>query len=162
MFENRLKTGNKSSIAQLVIACRACGHRPRIQIPRVAVYYVCLSICPSVWSSARILWFYVYLYGRPQAFLTGINISRRCTPTMEMNTNTYPVWGSSVAMHLSPKMRSGGPSGVQSSLYVRLYVCPSVCCVIRVDFENESAWSVIARSACGRYIYIYIYMCINK
>ena len=60
-------------------------------------------ICPSVHLSGPLQAFCGFMsvclvvLG---TFWTQINASRRWTPTLEINTNTFPVWVSSIAMYL--------------------------------------------------------------
>ena len=57
----------------------------------------------------------------------------------------FPVWGSSVAMHLSPLWGPKDPCG----FHLSLYVCVSVCPVIHIAFWRSFAQTVIVCSACG-------------
>ena len=64
---------------------------------------------------------YMYIY-------ISIDASRRWTPTLEMYLYKFPVWGPTLRCIYPPNQGTKVPSGVQSSLYV----CPSVCHVVRV------------------------------
>ena len=131
---------------------------------------------------------YVRTSGRPLAFFdfmsvslvfhglfwTGINALRRWNPTLEMNTNIFTVWGSSVVMHLSPKLGTKVPQwGPVEHVCpsVSLFLCLSVCGVICLAFWWSFSWIVefklnqaivfscffINDHWINLYIYIYIY-----
>ena len=67
-----------------------------------------------------------------------------------------PVWGSSVTMHLSPRLGSS-----RACVSVPLSLCMSLYLSVRSPaslFGNQSARPVFVHSACGHYIYSHIYI----
>ena len=77
-------------------------------------------ICPPVYLSIPTWAFCDFMsvclvIRRP--FGTWINSSRHWIPTLEINTNTFPVWGSSIATQLSQHWIPKDPSEVQWHLY---------------------------------------------
>ena len=92
-----------------------------------------------------------------RAYLNGTKPAGGKNPTLEYNISIclfvctfvpgpfaifvivfFPVWGSSVAMYLSPHWGPNNPSGVQLNIYVCLYV-PMVTCA---TFWISYAWPV--------------------
>ena len=81
----------------------------------------------SIRLSTGLLRFYVCLSVLRGPFWTRIKASRHWTPTIEINTNAFPAWGSSVVMHF-PHTGVRRTAVGSSSAYVSvcLYVCISV------------------------------------
>ena len=57
------------------------------------------NVHPSIRFSTGLLWFYVFLSVLHRPFWTRIKASRHRTPRIEINTNAFPAWGTSVVLH---------------------------------------------------------------
>ena len=124
----------------------------------------------------------ISLYGRVRLFLVIIVLARNCAQRMRpqaTGSNTlsgsiihpsvcpvirrpflilylypFPVWGSSVAMRLSPHWGPEDPSGFHSSFYVCIYVSTYICLSVRFSdslFGDQNLRPVIAGSTCGHW-----------
>ena len=97
----------------------------------------------NTWVSVQYVWPYVCLWA------------------FKKKLYQFPVWGSSVAIHLSPHWCLGDPSGVKLILYVYLSVCISVClsisisplisvCSFRTIFRDQRVPLKIVHNTCSR------------
>ena len=100
---------------------------------------ICSSICPSGCPRAFCDFMSVYMVVR-RPFWTRINASRRWTPTLEINTNTFPVWGSSIAIHFPPKW---GPETPVGSIRDYTSLCLSILTSLCPSGRPRHFWTII-------------------
>ena len=96
-----LQNGFKSAI-KFICAAHNCAQKMWQQAMGsnlLSISITCLSVRLSGYPRAFCDFMSVYMVTR-RPFKTRINASWRWTPTLEMNTDKFPGWGSSIPMHI--------------------------------------------------------------